>query len=257
MTTNYSNPNAQNPDEKFTPQEASYGTVLDPAAQARRASTALAAETKWLNEISQENGASHTKSNKLRLVSTATIPGSEADSVNTGNESVTFELSPEISESHQAIYTEISAIRSAGSVLIYNGSPSRRWQVNAKFLSRTPLEAGNTWKTIQLLKSWTKPDVNYRFGNDAQRMPHVLRMYGYGRTWMGVPVVITSLSVEYPIDVDYVAASQYVGKEEKEYGTLVPIVQTVSFQLTESRNVTELWHRFDLDKFKLGMMEGW
>lgn len=231
--------------------------VLDALTQQKKATAAMEAEAEYHAMIASKPESYVSGSNKIKLVSTAQYPSTETTSLNAGPETVTFEISPEVSESNNAIYTEISAIRSAGSILIYTGSPSRKWQINSKFVSRTPNEAASTWRSIQLLKSWTKPDVNYKFGNDVKRMPHVVRLYGYGKTWMGIPVVVSSLNVEYPTDVDYVMAQEGTGPNSIQHGTLVPIVQTVSIQLTESRNIDELWYRFDLEKFKRGMMEGW
>lgn len=253
---NYSNSTAQAPDTKPTRSD-SFGEIIDPAKQQERQNVAAAAEREWIKQTAAADYSEISRGNKIRLVSTTTAPGEDSDKINTGVEAITFELSPEISESKQVMYAEIGDIRTAGSILIYGGSPSRRWQVTAKFLSRSREEAGNTWKSIQLLRAWTNPDVNYRYGVDAPGIPRVLRLHGYGRTWQGIPVVINSLNVEYPTDIDYIPAAQIVDGESIEYGSLVPVVQTVTFQLTEARRLDDLLNKFDLESFKRGTLTGW
>lgn len=234
--------------------------------------SAIQAEREWLAKVSEPGSTLPEANNKIRLVSTLVDSGTIQGTINTGIETVTFEISPDMSESKQVIYTEFGDIRQAASILIYGGSPSRKWSINAKFISRTPDEADSSWRMVQRLKSWTNPDKNFKYGFDRS-IPRVLRLYGYGRTWRGIPVVITSLNVEYPTDVDYIPASyvaepaRVAGQTDEEfentpntrydYGTLVPVIQTVSIQLTEIRNPSELMEKFNLEKFKLGMLENW
>lgn len=248
--TNYSNANATNPDTKNTVTgiQESRGEVINPQNAQNRSSVAAAAEREWLAKVSAQpvNGYTSGRNNKIRLISTAVSPSANGQT-NTGTEQVEFNLSPEISESKQVIYAEIGDIRQAASILIYGGSPSRKWSVNAKFLSRTTKEADDTWKAVQLMRSWANPDTNYKYGIDSGT-PHVLRLYGYGRTWQGIPVVLTSLNVEYPSDIDYIPT---------EYGTNVPVIQSLSFQLTEARTPDDLLKKFDLEKFKLGVLPEW
>lgn len=264
VQTNYSNANAANSDSKsVTPQSVeSRGEYTDAELARNRDSVARRAESEWLARVSQppdasngETAYSNGRSNKVRLVSTAVAPSSNGQA-NTGVEQVEFNLSPEISESKQVIYAEIGDIRQAASILVYSGSPSRKWSVNAKFLSRTSAEADATWRSIQLIKSWTNPDSNYKYGIDSAT-PHILKLYGYGRTWQGIPVVLTGLNIDYPTDIDYIPAAAAVGGQTYEYGTLVPVIQSVSFQLTEARTPDDLLVRFNLEKFKLGVLDEW
>lgn len=249
-------PNATNPDSKvpvfdLANQTRGESMNLEDARSAK--ATALAAEKQWELELGRPPNAyqgqtvwTNGRSNRIRLVSTKAVPPADGSSV--GYEQVEFSLSPEISESKQVIYAEIGDIRQAASILIYGGSPSRKWSVNAKFLSRTQEEAEKTWKSIQLMRSWTNPDTNYKYGIDSST-PHVLKFYGYGRTWQGIPVVLASLNVDYPSDVDYIPTS---------YGTNVPVIQSVTFNLTEARIPDDLLNgKFDLEKFKLGVLPEW
>jgi len=253
VNVNYSNRTAGNPDNKDAPTNApgttrpeSQGEAINTALRTSDVQSAIDAERRWLAEVSGHSQIPDArKSNRIRLVSTTVATNDNF--INTGTEQVTFNLSPEISETKQVIYAEIGDIRQAASILIYGGSPSRKWSVNAKFLSRTAEEANNTWKSIQLMRSWTNPDTNYKYGLDSGT-PHVLRFYGYGRTWQGIPVVLSSLNVDFPTDIDYIPT---------DYGTNVPVIQSVSFQLTEARTPDDLLVKFDLEKFKLGVLPQW
>lgn len=248
------NPSATNPDTKVPSidiNNQSSGEYINSNDARTRSGAAKAAEAEWERQVNSPPSSGQTwwtngRSNKIRLVSTASSL-SKTDVYGKGLDQVEFNLSPDISESKQVIYAEIGDIRQAASILIYGGSPSRKWSINAKFLSRTEEEADATWRSIQLLRSWTNPDNNYKYGIDSGT-PHVLRLYGYGRTWQGIPVVLSSLNIEYPSDIDYVPTN---------YGTNVPIIQTVSFNLTEARVPDDLLNRFDLEKFKLGVLPEW
>lgn len=247
---NYSNSSATNNDNKTTGDNTSTesrGNIIRVRDAENYQAAAVKAERDWLEQVSKAPVTDERRTNKIRLVSTLISSGADSGKVNTGTEQIVFNLSPEISESKQVIYAEIGDIRQAASILIYGGSPSRKWSVSAKFLSRTPQEADATWKSIQLLKSWTNPDTNYKYGIDSGT-PHVLRLHGYGRTWQGIPVVLTSLNTDYPTDMDYIPT---------EYGTNVPVIQGVSFQLTEARTPDDLLIRFNLEKFKLGVLPEW
>jgi hypothetical protein len=244
---NLTNPTAAPVDAKrpSIPSSSLGGTIVDIERSNNLGSTARDMERRFIYETTK-NPNDNRRNNMFRLVSTAMAKGE--GSVNTGADEVKFYLTPEIGESKQAVYAEISDIRQAASILIYMGSPSRGWSVNARFLSRTAEEANTTWKYVQLLKSWLNPDTNYQYGIDASGTPHVLKMYGYGRTWQGIPVVMKSLNVEYPSDIDMIPTA---------YGTNVPVIMNVQFQLTEARIPKELLEDFTLEKYKLGVLEGW
>lgn len=249
VNPNFSNSKSGNVDGNgvsTTVSESSSGEFINQSLAQNRIYSAREAERLWTNSVNAENaGLPEGKYNKIRLVSTAVASG---NTTNTGTEQVAFNLSPEISESKQVIYAEIGDIRQAASILIYGGSPSRKWSINAKFLSRTTEEADATWYSVQLMRSWTNPDSNYKYGIDSGT-PRVLRLYGYGRTWKGIPVVLTSINIDYPTDIDYIQTS---------FGSNVPIIHSVSLQLTEARKPDDLLNdSFNLEKFKLGVLPEW
>lgn len=81
--------------------------------------------------------------------------------------------------------------------------------------------------------------------------PKVLALEGYGGQFRKIPVVIRSLNITYPSDVDYVTASG---------GQWVPIVQDVSISFTEAREISKFTGAisgFNLQAFKTGTLEYW
>lgn len=154
---------------------------------------------------------------------------------------VVFNNTPELSESSQAIFNEISGIRSAASILIYQGSPSRTYSISARFVSRTVEEAKDNYANVNVLKAWRMPMS--RFDD-----PETLRLYAYGNSIKGVPVVLASVTVEWPSEVDYIVIDGD--------GTSVPIIQTASLTLKEIRSWDDL-EAFSYTKYKSGLLEGW
>ena len=221
---------------------------------------------------------------------------------------VTFFISPEISENRSVTYVEISDVRLPSSILIWMGSPSRNFSLNAKFLARSEQEANVAFRNLNILKSWcvtkspldssntvTRSNVNdilktvtvesrdpsnsveidtqgdesvtasetsKSFTADSifQDTPEVLLLEGYGGQFRSIPVVITSLNITFPSDVDYIQNSKKVW---------VPILHEVSISLKEAREIsggTQLddgssldasISSFNLQKFKEGTLEYW
>lgn len=154
---------------------------------------------------------------------------------------VVFNNTPELSESGQAIFSGIDGIRSPASLLIYQGSPSRTYTISAKFVSRTKKEAQDNFDNMNILKAWRMPMS--RFDD-----PETLRLYAYGNSIKGVPVVLVSVTVEWPSDVDYIIIDND--------GTSVPIIQTASLSLKEIRSWDDL-ETFSYTSYKAGLLDGW
>lgn len=181
------------------------------------------------------------------LASTATgggLSGSTQASSNTKS-IVVFESTPDLSESGQTVLIDIGDIRAAASVVIYMGSPSRSFNINARFISRTLDEADQTQKDINILKAWRMPMLSKGAGFNAE--PETLRLFAYDKSLKGIPVMIQSLNIEYPSDMDYIPASD---------GTPIPIIQTVSIGLKEVRSIEDL-NTFSYEDFKAGNLPEW
>lgn len=166
-------------------------------------------------------------------------------------EGVRFYVTPELNETRNVNYQEISEIRQAGGILIYIGSTPRTYQLNARMVSRTPDEADLTYAYTHRLKSWTVPTKNAGGGEDSENAPEVVKLWGYGRRQLrGVPVVITSLSIDYPANVSYITTSNGAAH--------IPIIQTFSISLKEARTADEISEDFfNLEQYKLGTLPNW
>jgi hypothetical protein len=168
-----------------------------------------------------------------------------------GQHGVRFFVTPELNESRTVNYQEISELRQAGGLLIYIGTQARTYQLTARMVSRTQEEADMTYINTHTLKSWTVPTKSKQSsGFDTENTPMVLKLYGYGASKQirGVPVVITSLSIDYPSTVSYIKSSG---------GAWIPILQTFSIALKEARNADELTRGFNLQQYKEGTLPNW
>lgn len=170
---------------------------------------------------------------------------------------VEFIVTPELSESRTVNYLEISEMRQAGGLLVYIGTQARTYTLNARFVSRTPAEADVSYTYTHVLKSWAMPDKTASSGSSSQtrtggeqNAPEVLRLYGYGheKQIRGVPVVLTSLNIEYPSNVSYIYNT--------DGDAQVPIIQNISIGLKEARNMDEL-NKFSLASYKDGTLQNW
>jgi hypothetical protein len=163
-----------------------------------------------------------------------------ATSSGTTYSSVIFNVTPQLSESGSMLAVDIGEIRSAGSIVIYLGSPARVFGITAKFVSRTAAEAQQTFNNISILKAWRMPQ-------NAQDEPETLRLFAYDNTLKGIPCFLQNYSIEWPEDVDYIAATN---------GTAVPIIQTVNISLKEVRNWDDI-QAFKYEDFKKGTLDQW
>jgi hypothetical protein len=91
-------------------------------------------------------------------------------------ECVRFTVTPEMSESKSVSYVDVSDVRLPASILIYMGSPSRNYNINAKFLSRSVDEADQTYAYLNLLRGWCDGRVS---GLDAGTKT----LTNKGKTW--------------------------------------------------------------------------
>lgn len=167
-----------------------------------------------------------------------------------GSTEVRFFVTPELSESRNVNYQEISEIRQSGGLLIYIGTPARTYQLNARMVSRTPDEADITYSYTHRLKGWTVPTAGQAGAAfDTSNVPTILKLYGYGtRQIRGVPVVITSLNIDYPAGVSYIQTTNGLAH--------IPIIQTFSIALKEARTEGDVLS-LDLAAYKEGTLQNW
>ena len=167
--------------------------------------------------------------------------------------SVTFAVTPEISEQGSTSYVEVSEIRQAASILVYLGSPSRTFSINAKLVSRSQEEAKKNFGYLHLMKSWRMPvkgSVYHgaRGGHLDADAPPVLYIYGYGENFKGIQVVMKSINIDWTPDVDYISTG--------DGDTKMPIILSVSMSFQEIRSGLEL-ELFTLEDYKAGQLETW
>lgn len=199
------------------------------------------------------------------------------------SEFVKFLASPEISESRSVVYRTTEIVHAPGQVLAYQQTQSRTFQINAiKLISRNSEEAEYNLRTLWIFRSWTMP----RFGtstlsseNRSERSkipsmsynadklgaerrgepPPVLLFSAYstdspvgGKSAVAehinrVPVVVQSLTIPYPSDVDYIPTA--VNKVP------MPTIMSVDISLIESQAPVD-YERFSLSQYKKGILRG-
>lgn len=181
---------------------------------------------------------------------------------------VNFKVSPEISESKNALYLEVGDIRSSASIMVFLGSPSRNYSVNAKLVSRTADEAAENFAYMNLLKSWAMPHKGLAqsaaapVGNraiGAGDEPPVLHIYGYGEVFRAVQVVMKNINIEYPTDVDYISGNANVklnANSTLRTDFSMPIIMTIGMTFQEIRSSDEM-QEFKIDDYKAGTLEYW
>lgn len=89
------------------------------------------------------------------------------------------------------------------------------------------------------------------FGNDSDT-PEVIKLYGYGTQFKGIPTVMTNLNFNFSSDVDYIVTTNLK--------TWVPIIQDVTIELKEAREVDGgpgSIQSFDIIKFRKGVLDNW
>lgn len=195
------------------------------------------------------------------------------------------EVTPDLSESQSVNYKQFDPVHAPGSIMTFVNSPSRTFGLsNVKLISTTRAEASKNLKYLSLLRSWTKPvfgsyTVSKKEGNQQEVIqaqnavvsqtdgfmtsntdvlgapPKVLLFSAYsdytGSNGYGninrIPVVLTSLEIQYPSDVDYIPAN--------EFNTPVPVIQTISFNLVETHSASA-YRNFSIANYRQGTLVG-
>lgn len=185
---------------------------------------------------------------KVKLVEELARNGDFRPSINSSRNSVLFDVQPELSEAKSTNYVEIGEIRSSASLLIFMGSPSRNFSINAKLVSRTVEEATLNFQNLHRLKGWMMPDPKYQTKISGAGVPRTLLLYAYGKNIRGIPTVMKTLNIDYPVDCDYIITAD---KDAR-----MPIILNVSIQLQETRTPDEL-KDFLIEEYKTGQLPWW
>lgn len=187
------------------------------------------------------------------------------------NDYVMFDVSPTLSESRSVEYATVAPIHLPGSIQIYKRTAARTFSLGAKFISRNKEQATKNIQNLQLLRGWTMPyfgvsDRSNQIGETTASMlgapPDVLYLYAYstgsggsGRDGQGpaginlkkIPVVITSLNIDYPEDCDYIPT---------DGGDPFPVKMEVKIDLLETHSPggANGYESFSLTDFKNGRL---
>lgn len=198
---------------------------------------------------------------------------------------VVFNTQPMFSETSTATYSEIAPTHSIGSFQLYENSPSRHFELSdIKLISRNGKEARSNLRKILLLKGWTKSYFGDTTGtstvngsnksktstqiitsslNEMKNWlgapPEVLLFSAYSTNYhLGhmnqIPVVLKSVSVQYPNDVDYIPTG-YDSPTDRLGGTPFPVIMSVSVSLVEQHSAFEL-EKFNLAAYRNGILPG-
>lgn len=164
------------------------------------------------------------------------------------SDNVIFTVMPQVSESRTVSYEPVQPAQFPGAFHKYKGTESTTYTISAVFASSTPYQAGKNLENLRRLKSWTMPFFGDNVPKDKLGAPPPVLLFRGLRGAVGeVPVVITSLSYDWPKDVDYIKAQGSSGN------TPFPTIMNVSISVVESFSVAE-FNGFDLAAFAKGDM---
>lgn len=167
---------------------------------------------------------------------------------------VIFEVLPEISENHAAEYEAVAPSQFPGAFQKYKGTTTTTWVLNAMFISRTTAEATQNYNYVNTLRGWTQPFFGKKTGASFPHKlgapPPVLTLKGLRGLIGPVPVVMTSLTWNWPKDVDYIATS-IEGTDGKPIPW--PTVISLPINLVESYSIDQ-FDNFSLADYRAGRM---
>ena len=152
---------------------------------------------------------------------------------------VNFKITPKITESRVTQYVDVG-LQSASGIAMYTVTDNRKYSINAMFASRTEAEALENYRYIHLLKSWHYPE-----DDNGEAKPLIVKLSGYRNQFQSIPMVLSSLTIDFPDDVDYIHTST----------ASVPIIQTVNASFIEAHSTDE-GEAFSIERFRQGLMPG-
>jgi hypothetical protein len=155
-----------------------------------------------------------------------------------GSQTVIFEASVPVSESRNVNYDSYGVIHLPTDIWAYRNTSSRRFSMSGNLVSRTPSEASQNAKNIDLIRSWALPD----FGGTGATPP-ILRLTAYGNNNINnVKVLLSSYSIQFPDTVDYIFT-----------GTVpMPVIMNVTIELVEAYSPLEVTAK----KWKINVSKG-
>lgn len=159
---------------------------------------------------------------------------------------VVFPFTPQISVTHKANYTPQDPVHSNFPFQGYKNSQVDDIQISGTWAVNTAVEGQYYLAATQFLKTATKMFYGSSFPNGSP--PMVCRLYGYGRHMFsedGVPVVVKSVSIELPKNVQYKRISHSSLNSETGPWSWVPMESTINV------TVSPVYQRNKLRSFSL------
>lgn len=206
------------------------------------------------------------------------------------SEIVRFPISPTVTESRTVSYQKSDIRHLPGDLISYSNTAARKFDfADIKLVSRTPIEARRNLVRLNTLRGWTMPyfgstglstdtngysnqtinadstsrqvdDIRSNFRRMLGAPPDILHLYVYSSgnddqqlgNIVGVPVVIDSLTITYPNDVDYIPCQSQEANDPYG-GTPFPILMNIGLSVTEIHSPRE-FETFKLEDYKSGRM---
>lgn len=169
---------------------------------------------------------------------------------------VVFDNMPQVNETRNVDYEALSPPQLIGEFQKYRGTKSTQWSVDGVFIARTTTEAKQNWYYLRTLRAWTMSyfgdKVIMQYQDKLGAPPPVLKFSGWRGVVGEVPVVLTNVNVQWPIDCDWIPT----GLTDKDGQQIpFPTVIRVTLNLVESFSPNQ-FNNFDLNAFKAGDMVG-
>lgn len=168
-------------------------------------------------------------------------------------EVIVFEVMPTVSESHSANYRELTPIQHPGSILKYEGTSAREWNITVKLISRTIDEATDNLNKINVLRSWLMPYYGQGTANNSRTSmylgapPEIITFKAYGPQVIGpLKCVLVSYQWNWPNDVDYIQTAN-------SPPVPMPVIMDLTLNFREAWSPKEFTN-FDLLAYRAGRL---
>jgi hypothetical protein len=151
--------------------------------------------------------------------------------ISDGGYDMVLDVSPDtFSESRSANWSPYDIVHTPVQVLGYSGTTSRTISITAKLVSRTDKEAKINKNRLQVIRHWVVND--FGIGNTGAPPPS-LRIRAFRNTFPETQGYMTTYSVDYPSDVDWIETSD---------GDPFPVIVSVSMSFIETYSPAQLRH---------------
>lgn len=176
---------------------------------------------------------------------------------------VAFRTSPDIIETRHVAYKTIDPLHMPGAIQVFQNSPPRAWNMaGIKLISRNGVEAEENLAIVNQLRAWQVPFFGESQTRDQEDFsaemfgspPEVLEFTAYSKAGeegltniRQIPVVLTSLSIPYSSDVDYIRTAT----SDQPF----PAVMQIDMALLETHSPRE-FNKFNIIDYKNGKLRG-